>query len=184
MNFFIGIAEAFMGFFAAAGETIAGNITGTVPTLLGLLFLVQFIIKLCGEKRINKVAKVLGKSRILSYLVLPTFAWFFFSSPGALVVGKFLPEKRKPGFQDALGRTVHPLTSLFPHIVPAELFIWLGIAAGVEALGLPIGGLALRAILVSLVVGLISGIVTERIFLFMLKRKDKKLEQKEGLSNG
>ncbi|MCL1995484.1 MAG: PTS glucitol/sorbitol transporter subunit IIC [Defluviitaleaceae bacterium] len=174
MDFIVGLAESFIGFFQASGETIAGNIMGTIPTLLALLFLVQFLIRLIGDKKINKAAEVLGKSRILSYLVLPTFAWFFLSSPGALTVGKFLPEKRKPGFQDALGRTVHPLTSLFPHIVPAELFIWLGIASGIQALGLPIGGLAIRAIIVALIVGLISGIVTEKIFLYMLAKKDAK----------
>lgn len=170
MDFIIGIADNFIGFFKSCGETITNNIAGTIPMLLALLFLVQFLIKILGDKKINKIASFLGKSAVLSYLVLPTFAWFFFSSPGALILGKFLPEKRKPGFEDALGTTVHPLTSLFPHIVPAELFVWLGIANGVTALGYSIGGLAVRAIIVGIIMGLVRGIVTEKIFLVLLKK--------------
>lgn len=176
MDFIVKLADGFIAFFQACGDAIMNNIVGTIPMLLALLFLVQFLIKILGDKTINRIASFLGKSAILSYLVLPTFAWFFFSSPGALTLGKFLPEKRKPGFEDALGTTVHPLTSLFPHIVPAELFIWLGIANGVTELGLSVGALAVRAIIVALIVGLIRGIVTERIFLYLLKRNTGKSE--------
>ena len=157
MDFVIGIADGFIAFFKACGETVTNNIVGTIPSLLALLFLVQFVIKIIGDKKINQIANFLGKSAILSYLVLPTFAWFFFSSPGALILGKFLPEKRKPGFEDALGTTVHPLTSLFPHIVPSEL-------------GYSVTGLAIRAILVGTIMGLVRGIITEKIFLGMLKK--------------
>ena len=76
--------------------------------------------------------------------MLPVLGWFFMSSPCALTLGKLLPEKSKPGYEDALGTTAHPLTSLFPHVVPSELFVWLGVAAGVKALGLPVTSLALR----------------------------------------
>ena len=170
MDFVIGIADGFIAFFKACGETVTNNIVGTIPSLLALLFLVQFVIKIIGDKKINQIANFLGKSAILSYLVLPTFAWFFFSSPGALILGKFLPEKRKPGFEDALGTTVHPLTSLFPHIVPSELFVWLGVASGVTALGYSVTGLAIRAILVGTIMRLVRGIITEKIFLGMLKK--------------
>lgn len=176
MGFFVDLAEKFTAFFQQAGDTIMSNITSTIPMLLGLLFLVNFIIKIAGDKKITKVAELLGKSTILSYLVLPSFAWFFFSSPGALTLGKFLPEKRKPGFEDALGTTVHPLTSLFPHIVPSELFIWLGVAAGVTTLGLPTGPLAIRYILVGLIMGLVRGVVTEKIFVYFLVKNKKAVE--------
>ena len=175
MNFTVNLAESFIQFFQKVGDQIVANISGTIPMLLGLLFLINFIIRIVGEKKVNKVAEFLGKSAILSYLVLPAFAWFFFSSPGALTVGKFLPEKRKPGFEDALGTCVHPLTSLFPHIVPGELFIWLGVASGVEKLGLSTAPLAIRYILVGLFLGLLRGLVTEKIFIYLMKKDGKQV---------
>ena len=94
----------------------------------------------------------------------------FMSSPGALTLGKLLPEKSKPGYEDALGTPAHPLTSLFPHVVPSELFVWLGVAAGVKALGLPVTSLALRYIAAAMLIGLIRGIITEYLFLRLSKR--------------
>lgn len=175
MNGVVGLAESFISFFQKTGDQIMENIAGTVPMLLGLLFLINFIIKVIGDKKITKIAEFLGKSTILSYLILPAFAWFFFSSPGALTVGKFLPERRKPGFEDALGTTVHPLTSLFPHIVPAELFIWLGVANGITKLGLSTAPLAIRYIITGLILGLVRGILTEKIFISLMKRNNKKI---------
>ena len=62
-------------------------------------------MKLIGQQRMEKVATLMGKSKILTYGILPSFAWFFLSSPGALTMGKFLPERCKPAYQDALGST-------------------------------------------------------------------------------
>ena len=128
------------------------------------------LMKLVGIVRMEKVAALLGRSRILTYGVLPVLGWFFMSSPGALTLGKLLPEKSKPGYEDALGTTAHPLTSLFPHVVPSELFVWLGVAAGVKALGLPVTSLALRYIAAAMLIGLIRGIITEYLFLRLSKR--------------
>ncbi len=175
MNGAVKLAEGFISFFQKTGDQIIANVAGTVPMLLGLLFLINFIIKVIGDKKITKIAEFLGKSAILSYLILPSFAWFFFSSPGALTVGKFLPEKRKPGFEDALGTTVHPLTSLFPHIVPAELFIWLGVANGITKLGLSTAPLAIRYIITGLILGLIRGVITEKIFVYFMKKNNKQV---------
>lgn len=170
MDFLVVLAEGFIGFFQEAGSQFQGMVVGNIPMLVTLLTMVHFLVKAIGEKNVNKVAKYLGKNSFLSYGVLPIFAWFFFSSPGALTVGKFLPEKCKPGFEDALGTTVHPLTSLFPHVVPAELFIWLGVSAGITTLGLPITQLAIRYILVGIIMGLVRGILTEKIFIFLAKK--------------
>jgi PTS system glucitol/sorbitol-specific IIC component len=46
----------------------------------------------------------------------------------------------------------------------------MGIAAGIEALGLQLGDLAIRYFLVGLVVIFIRGILTEKIFLSMTKK--------------
>ncbi|MBK1744976.1 MAG: PTS glucitol/sorbitol transporter subunit IIC, partial [Escherichia coli] len=50
------------------------------------------------------------------------------------------------------------------------LFVWLGVAAGVKALGLPVTSLALRYIAAAMLIGLIRGIITEYLFLRLSKR--------------
>lgn len=142
--FLVSLAEGFIHLFHAAGKIFLDMMTGLIPMLICLLLAINFLMKLVGTVRMEKVAVLLGRSRILTYGVLPVLGWFFMSSPGALTLGKLLPEKSKPGYEDALGTTAHPLTSLFPHVVPSELFVWLGVAAGVKTLGLPVTSLALR----------------------------------------
>lgn len=173
MSMIVMLAENFIGLFQKAGDQFMGMAAGSIPMLITLLTCIHFLIKIIGTEKINRFARFLGKNSVLAYGVLPSFAWFFFSSPGALTVGKFLPEKCKPGFEDALGTTVHPLTSLFPHIVPGELFIWLGVAAGVTRLGLPVGDLAIRYIMLGVLIGLVRGIVTEKIYLLLARRGGK-----------
>lgn len=176
-NIFTTAAQSFIDFTNAAGTTFLDMVKGSIPALIIMLTLINFIVKIVGEDKIEKFSKILAKSRFLTYGILPSLAWFFLSSPGALTIGRFLPEKAKPGFEDALGATAHPLTSLFPHVVPAELFIWLGIANGVEALGLPIHNLAIRYLLAGILVGLIRGYVTEFIFLYLQRKKHMAIEK-------
>lgn len=154
--FLVSLAEGFIHLFQAAGKIFLDMMTGLIPMLICLLLAINFLMKLVGTIRMEKVAALLG--------------WFFMSSPGALTLGKLLPEKSKPGYEDALGTTAHPLTSLFPHVVPSELFVWLGVAAGVKALGLPVTSLALRYIAAAMLIGLIRGIITEYLFLRLSKR--------------
>ena len=54
-----------------------------------------------------------------------------------------------------------------------ELFVYQGIAAGITALGLSTGQLAVRYFLVGVVVILIRGIVTERITVMLMKKQAK-----------
>lgn len=170
-QFFIFMSEGFINFAQAASVVFMGMVSGSIPVLIILLTLINFVVKIVGGERVNRFAQLLSKSRILTYGILPSLAWFFFSSPGALAVGKFLPERAKPGFEDALGATVHPLTSIFPHVVPSELFIWLGVAQGLTELGLPIHDLAIRYLSAGILIGLLRGYVTEYIFVYLQKRK-------------
>lgn len=89
----------------------------------------------------------------------------------AYTFGKFLPEKQKPAFYDSAVSFVHPITGLFPHANPAELFVYLGVSAGLTTLGMPLGPLALMYFVTGVVVILIRGIVTELITVRMMKKQ-------------
>lgn len=97
--FLVSLAEGFIHLFQAAGKIFLDMMTGLIPMLICLLLAINFLMKLVGTIRMEKVAILLGRSRILTYGVLPVLGWFFMSSPGALTLGKLLPEKSKPGYQ-------------------------------------------------------------------------------------
>ncbi len=85
-------------------------------------------------------------------------------------MGKFLKEYQKPGYVDAAKSILHPPLGLFPHINPGEIFVYMGIAIGLEQLGLSLAPFAIRALLAGLVVILVRGTITEKIMLFNMKR--------------
>ena len=85
-------------------------------------------------------------------------------------MGRFLPERLKPAFYDSAVSFVHPITGIFPHANPGELFVYLGIAAGIQQLGFGLGELAVTYLLVGLVVIFIRGVVTELITARMMKK--------------
>ena len=92
-------------------------------------------------------------------------------------MSRFLPEKYKPAYMDSAISFCHPITGLFPHANPAELFVWLGIAQGVTALGLPTAELAVRYFIAGVIAIFIRGLLTEKITLYMLKKNNSKLLQ-------
>lgn len=110
----VSLAEAFIHVFQTAGKIFLDMMTGLIPMLICLLLAINFLMKLVGTVRMEKVAALLGRSRILTYGVLPVLGWFFMSSPGALTLGKLLPEKSKPGYEDALGTTALRSPACFP----------------------------------------------------------------------
>ena len=176
MDFLVSLAEGFIGLFQEGANTFVGLVTGIVPLLIVLLTAVNALIALIGPERIDRVGEWAGREGWqyypVRYLLLPVLSCFFLTNPMAYTMGRFLPEKYKPAFYDAAVSYVHPPTGIFPHINPGELFVWLGIAAGVEAQGLSVVPLAVRYLLVGLVVIFIRGIVTERITAIMWARRD------------
>lgn len=168
-------ADWFIGLFEAGGEVFLGLVTGIIPTLIVLLTAVNALIRLIGPERIDKLGEVAARPGLqyypVRYLVLPVLAVFFLTNPMCYTMGRFLPEKYKPAFYDSAVSFVHPITGIFPHANPGELFVYLGIAAGITTLGLNTSDLAVRYLLVGMVVILIRGIVTELITARMMSRR-------------
>lgn len=173
-------AEWFIGLFKAGGDTFVGLVVGIVPLLIVLLTAVNALIRLIGPEKIEKLGEAAGRPGLVwypvRYLVLPVLSVFFLTNPMAYTMGRFLPERYKPAFYDSAVSFVHPITGLFPHANPGELFVYLGIAAGITTLGGGLGDLAIRYLLVGMVVILIRGIVTEFITARMLARRAARSE--------
>ncbi|NUR32142.1 MAG: PTS sorbitol transporter subunit IIC [Catenulispora sp.] len=183
-GFFGALADAaqwFIGLFQAGGEVFMGLVTGIIPTLIVLLTAVNALIRMIGPERIEKVGEYAARPGIqwypVRYLVFPFLSVFFLTNPMAYTMGRFLPERYKPAFYDSAVSFVHPITGLFPHANAGELFVYLGIAAGITQLGLPTGDLAVRYLLVGLVVILLRGIVTEFITARMIARRTTQEEE-------
>ena len=176
MDALVTLAEGFIGLFQQGGEVFVSLVTGIIPLLIVLLTGVNALVALIGPERVDRVGLLAARSGLIfypvRYIILPFLAVFFLTNPMAYTMGKFLPEKLKPAFYDAAVSYVHPPLGIFPHINPGELFVWLGIAAGIETLGLSVIPLAVRYLLVGLVVIFIRGIVTERITAIMWARQE------------
>lgn len=171
------LAEGFIGLFQEGGDTFMGLVTGIVPLLIVLMTFVNAIIAMIGPERIDKVGEWAARDGLLfypvRYILLPVLSVFFLTNPMAYTMGRFLPEKFKPAFYDSAVSFVHPPLGVFPHVNPGEIFVWSGIAAGITELGIGLGDLAVRYLLVGLVVIFIRGIVTERITAIMWSARSK-----------
>ena len=174
-------AEWFIGLFQAGGEVFTGLVTGIIPTLIVLLTFVNALIRMIGPERIEKMGAYAARPGIqwypIRYLVFPALSVFFLTNPMAYTMGRFLPERYKPAFYDSAVSFVHPITGIFPHANAGELFVYLGIATGIQRLGLSTADLAVRYFIVGLVVMLMRGIVTELITAGMLSRRETKAQE-------
>ncbi len=174
-------AEWFIGLFQAGGDVFVGLVTGIIPTLIVLLTFVNALIRMIGPERIEKMGAYAARPGIqwypIRYLVFPALSVFFLTNPMAYTMGRFLPERYKPAFYDSAVSFVHPITGIFPHANAGELFVYLGIAAGITELGLSTADLAVRYFIVGLVVMLMRGIVTELITAGMLSRRETKAQE-------
>ena len=170
MEFISTLAENFIGLFQAGGETFVGWVTGIIPLVVCLMTAVNSIIKIVGTEKVENFAKTITKNIVLRYTLFPFLAVFFLANPACYTFGRFLDEKYKPAFYDAAVSFVHPITGLFPHANAGELFVWMGIASGLQEAGYATGGLAVRYLLCGLVVILIRGILAEKLYANMAKK--------------
>jgi PTS system glucitol/sorbitol-specific IIC component len=177
MDTIVKFAEGFMGLFDVGAETFVSWVTGIVPKVTLLLIFMNALIALIGQDKINKFAKIASKNVILAYGILPFLSAFMLGNPMALSMGKFLPERMKPSYYASASYHCHTNSGIFPHINVGEIFIYLGIANGIETLGLSTTPLALRYLLVGLVMNFFAGWVTDFTTKYVMK------QQKIELSN-
>ena len=177
MDFIVKLASGFMNLFTLGGTQFVSWVTGIIPTIVMLLILMNAIIALVGDEKIEKVARICTGNPILRYMVLPFVSAFMLGNPMALSIGKFMPEFYKPCYYASATYHCHTNNGIFPHINASELFIWLGIANGVTALGLSTVPLAVRYLLVGLVANFISGWATEFTTKLVEKQQGVKLRR-------
>ncbi len=167
-------AEDFIAVFNKGGEVLLSLMGGILPTLIVLLTAVNALVRLIGPEKIESLGKAAARPGFqwypVRYIVLPFVAVFVLTNPMAYTMGRFLPERFKPAFYDSAVSFVHPILGIFPHANPGELFVYVGIATGIQQLGFGLGDLAVRYLLVGLVVIFIRGIVTEAITARMMKK--------------
>lgn len=170
-------AEWFIGLFQAGATFFTGLVVGIIPLLIVLLTAVNALVRGIGPERIERFGAMAARPGIqwypVRYLLLPVLSVFFLTNPMAYTMGRFLPERYKPAFYDSAVSFVHPITGLFPHANSGELFVYLGIAAGITKLGFGLGDLAVRYLLVGMVVILIRGLVTEFITGRLMARRTR-----------
>lgn len=170
MELFTNLAQGFLSMFEAGGSILLEWVTNIIPMVICLMTAVNAIIKLIGESRVERFTKSLTRWRIARYTLMPLMAVLFLGNPLCFTFGKFLDEKYKPAYYDACVSFLHPVTALFPHANASELFVYMGIAAGISEQKLPLGNLAIRYFLAGLVIMVLRGIITERISMFLSQK--------------
>ena len=165
-------ANAFMSVFNEGATTLTGWVTGIIPSVICLMTAVNAVIKIIGEEMVEAFCAKITKYRLCRYVVLPLLSVIAVGNPMCYSFGRFVEEKYKVAFFDAAISFVHPVLGFFPHANAGELFVYMGIASGLQEAGYPLGDLAVRYFLVGLVVILIRGLVTERIFLMLYGRSN------------
>jgi glucitol/sorbitol PTS system EIIC component len=172
-NAIIWAGEHFIGLFNEAGKQFTGLVTGILPTLIVLLTFMYAMIAFIGEDRVTRAVQWSGRWRITRYSIMPVLAVLILTNPMAYTFGRFLRERHKPAFYDSAVSFVHPVTTFFPYANAGELFVWLGVAAGVTQLGESVVPLAVRYFIVGIVVICIRGFVTEFITGYLIRREGK-----------
>ena len=126
------IAQGFMSLFTTGGKTFTGWVTSIIPMIVCLLTFMNSIIKLVGEDRVNRFTAKLTKYAILRYTLMPMIGLIFLGNPMGYSIMRFCDEKDKPAMFDVVATFAHPVTGLFPHANAGELFVYMGIASGIQ----------------------------------------------------
>lgn len=171
MNAVTKFAEGFMNLFQTGAETFISWMTTIVPVVLMLMVAMNTIVAFLGEERVTKIARASSKNVFTRYLILPFISAFMLGNPMSFTMARFLPEYYKPSYYAAQAQFCHTSNGVFPHINPGELFVWMGIAQGIEKLGLNSMELAIRYMLVGLLMNFIGGWLTDFTTAFVCKQQ-------------
>lgn len=178
MDILVNAAEWFIGLFQAGAETFIDWMTSIVPLVLMLLIAMNSLIGIIGEHRINGFAQKASGNVFLRYMVLPFAGAFMLGNPMVHSLGRFMPERYKPGYFASAAQFCHTSNGVFPHINPAEMFVWAGIAMGITQLGLNSSELAIRYLLLGLVLNFIGGWITDLCVKYVSKQQGIELSDK------
>src|SRR5699024_2782072 len=177
MKYITGFAEGFMNLFQTGADSFIDWMGSIVPLVLMLLVAMNTIIAMLGEERVTKLAKISSKNVVTRYMVLPFISAFMLGNPMSFTMARFLPEFYKPSYYASQAQFCHTSNGVFPHINPGELFVWMGIAQGVQKLGLNSMDLAIRYLLVGLVMNFIGGWVTDFTTAYVCRTTGIKLSK-------
>ena len=155
------VVTFFTDLFAYGGAFLISWCADLLPVIFMVLILTNTLIRLIPSRLIEKAAALASRHLLLKYMLIPFFGALILGNPSALTLGRFMPEKDKPSYFACASFFCHTSSGVFPHINSSELFIWLGIARGVEMLGYPVYPLALRYLAAGLLANLVCGIATD-----------------------
>ncbi len=183
MDLIVQFAVWFIGLFQAGATTFVGLVSGIIPLVIILMTAFNAVVAAIGQERVDRFGQFAARPgwvyTPLRYIALPVVAVFFLTNPMAYTMGRFLPEKIKPAFYDAAVSYVHPPLGIFPHVNPGELFVWAGIAKGVQTGygDVEMVRLAIAYLITGLIVIFIRGIFTERITAMLWKEQPQGAEE-------
>ena len=143
------------------GDFLISWCADTIPVIFLVLILTNTVVRLIPSRFIDKAAALASRHILLKYMLIPLLGSILLTNPSALTLGRFMSEKDKPSYYASASFFCHTSSGIFPHINASELFIWLGIAHGVERLGYSSFPLAVRYLIAGLAANFICGIVTD-----------------------
>ncbi|WP_161879726.1 PTS glucitol/sorbitol transporter subunit IIC [Alkalibacterium sp. MB6] len=177
MNFLIDLAEGFIGLFQIGADVLMGWVVDILVLVLVLLVFMNALINIIGQDKVDRFAQWASQYGIMRNMILPFFAAFMLGNPASFTLGKFMPEFYKPSYFAALAQYNHTSNGIFPHINPGELFVYLGVAQGIEQLGLSMTPLAIRYLLVGLVMNAVGGYVTDFTTAYVCRKNGVELSK-------
>ncbi len=146
-----------------------------LPWIIIMITFMNILFKLIGLDRIERLVQLCNKFVLTRWILSPVIPMVFSGNPMTYPYARFLPEKQKVEFFDPAISFCHPVTGLFPHANPGEIFVWLGIASGVfiaEGQNIAaLGGLAVIYFLMGMVMVLLRSVTTHIIYTAKYKAK-------------
>ena len=143
MNHITKFAENFMKLFQLGGETFISWMTNIVPLVLMLLIAMNTLSLSWEKRRSIPWLRFLPKILFSRYMIFTfSFQPLCWGTRCQSVWDVFLPEYYKPSFVAAQMQFCHTSNGVFPHINPGELFVWMGIATGIQNFRLESNGLS------------------------------------------